>query len=99
MCSSATTAAAARFTSTAAGPPAAPSPPDNRGGTMKAVLRTTMAGALALGLAACGSDNTNDATGPYAEGKTFTMILSADPGSLDPHFAALSVTLQADRFL
>jgi len=69
---------------------------------MKAVIRTALAGAVALGsvlaAAACGSDE-DPAGGQYAEGKTFTMILSADPGNLDPHFAALSVTLQADRFL
>lgn len=69
---------------------------------MKAVLRTATAGALALGMAACGSSpGAGDRTGgqKFADGKTFTMILSGDPGNLDPHFTSLSVTSQVDRFL
>jgi peptide/nickel transport system substrate-binding protein len=73
---------------------------------MRTVLRTTAAAALALGLAlgmtACGGGNGNSGNNNgqnFAEGKTFTMVLGADPGNLDPHFTSLSVTLQADRFL
>lgn len=35
----------------------------------------------------------------YANGKTLTMVLQADPGSLDPDLTSLSVTLQTDFFL
>ncbi len=35
----------------------------------------------------------------YASGKAATVILPADPGSLDPDLTALSVTQQADLFL
>jgi peptide/nickel transport system substrate-binding protein len=35
----------------------------------------------------------------YAEGKTLTMIIGADPGNLDPHMTSLSVAYQVDRFL
>jgi peptide/nickel transport system substrate-binding protein len=35
----------------------------------------------------------------YANGKTATIILPSDPGSLDPDLTSLSVTLQADLFL
>ncbi|HZM82962.1 MAG TPA: ABC transporter substrate-binding protein [Candidatus Limnocylindrales bacterium] len=69
---------------------------------MRTVLRIATACALMLGAAACGGgNNDNGANGgqKLAEGKTFTMVLGADPGNLDPHFTSLSVTLQADRFL
>jgi peptide/nickel transport system substrate-binding protein len=35
----------------------------------------------------------------YASGKTATVILPSDPGSLDPDLTSLSVTLQADLFM
>lgn len=69
---------------------------------MKAVLRIATTGALVLGLAACGNDpGSSPGTGgtKYAEGKTFTMVLGADPGNLDPHFTSLSTALEVDRFL
>ncbi|GIH02369.1 peptide ABC transporter substrate-binding protein [Rhizocola hellebori] len=66
---------------------------------MKAVLRLATAGALALGLAACSGNSATPSGTKFAEGKTFTMILSADPGNLDPHFTSLSTTQQVDRFL
>jgi peptide/nickel transport system substrate-binding protein len=37
--------------------------------------------------------------GNFAEGKTFTMVISADPGNLDPLMTSLSSALQVDRFL
>jgi peptide/nickel transport system substrate-binding protein len=66
---------------------------------MKSFLRIATAGALALGVAACGAQARPSGQPQYAEGKTFTMILGADPGNLDPHFTSLSATLAADRFL
>lgn len=66
---------------------------------MRSFLRIATAGALALGLTACGGESGPPAGPQYAEGKTFTMILGADPGNLDPHFTSLSATLAADRFL
>ncbi|MFL6143218.1 MAG: ABC transporter substrate-binding protein [Labedaea sp.] len=69
---------------------------------MKSVLTSTAAGALALTLAACGSGTSGQTPGGgqnFANGKTFTMVLAADPGNLDPHFTSLAVTLQVDRFL
>ena len=66
---------------------------------MKAVMRFATAGALALGLAACSGNSATPSGTKFAEGKTFTMILSGDPGNLDPHFTSLSTTQQADRFL
>jgi peptide/nickel transport system substrate-binding protein len=69
---------------------------------MKPVLTIAAAGVLALSLAACGGQPSGPAAGggqTFANGKTFTMVLAADPGNLDPHLTALSVTLQVDRFL
>jgi peptide/nickel transport system substrate-binding protein len=69
---------------------------------MKSVLTTAVAGALVCTLAACGGGSSGPAAGGgqnFANGKTFTMVLPADPGNLDPHFTSLSVTLQVDRFL
>ncbi len=61
----------------------------------------------AAGGAASSAAGTPGATGTtqspgsqqYASGKTLTMVLPADPGSLDPDLTSLSVTLQADFFL
>ncbi|GAA1011555.1 peptide ABC transporter substrate-binding protein [Acrocarpospora pleiomorpha] len=54
-------------------------------------------GALALAtLTACGN---GPAAQEPASGKTFTLVLGADPGNLDPHFTSLASALQADRFL
>ncbi len=48
-------------------------------------------------LAGCGSGST--ASGGLADGKTFTMSVGADPGSLDPALTVLSVARQVGRFL
>lgn len=66
---------------------------------MRTVLRMAAACALMLGAAACGNGSDKSGGQKFAEGKTFTMVIGADPGNLDPHFTSLSVTLQADRFL
>jgi len=53
------------------------------------------------GLAACGGSDSTDAsagTASYAEGKTFTLALSSDPGALDPQGAAGSSLLQLSTF-
>jgi peptide/nickel transport system substrate-binding protein len=67
---------------------------------MRSVLTAAAAGGLSLTLAACGG-GTNGASGEQklANGKTFTMVLGSDPGTLDPHFTSLSSALQADEFL
>ncbi|KAA9163646.1 ABC transporter substrate-binding protein [Amycolatopsis acidicola] len=62
---------------------------------MKSALKTAAAAALALTLAACGGGS----GASTVDGGTFTLVSGGDPGSLDPHFTALSVTIQADRFL
>jgi peptide/nickel transport system substrate-binding protein len=67
---------------------------------MKRTLTLTAVGALALALAACssgGSGATNGQT--FANGKTFTMVLGTDPGTLDPDFTAIASAGQVDRFL
>ena len=67
---------------------------------MKSVLRIVVAGTLALSLASCGGEGGGTAGSQnLVNGKTFTMVLPADPGNLDPHFTSLSVTHQVDRFL
>jgi peptide/nickel transport system substrate-binding protein len=78
-------------------------------------VTTAALGAAVLTVAACGGaggsaapgSNTGGATPSggsagtqqYANGKTLTMVLPADPGSLDPDLTSLSVTMQADYFL
>ena len=54
-----------------------------------------------LGLTACAGAKSAGSTGEQslADGKTFTMAISADPGNLDPHFTSLGVTVQLDMFL
>jgi peptide/nickel transport system substrate-binding protein len=72
---------------------------------MKAT-RTALAllAAAALGLTACGGGG-GSATGAgsggddFVNGKTFTMAIATDPGSLDPDMTVLSVTRNMDRFL
>ncbi|MET0233509.1 MAG: ABC transporter substrate-binding protein [Kibdelosporangium sp.] len=66
---------------------------------MRSVLRIAVAGTVTLSLAACGGSGQPEGSQNLVNGKTFTMVLPADPGSLDPHFTSLSVTLQVDRFL
>ncbi|TCN32289.1 peptide/nickel transport system substrate-binding protein [Kribbella orskensis] len=72
---------------------------------MRSPQTLVLAGTLALGLVltACdsgsGSSATVGNTGKFAEGQTFTMAISADPGNLDPHFTSLSVTQQVDAFM
>lgn len=68
----------------------------------RSFLTMAAVGGVALALAACGDGKGAGGTSGgqrYADGKTFTMILGADPGNLDPHFTSLASTLQADRFL
>ncbi|WP_439657144.1 ABC transporter substrate-binding protein [Lentzea sp. HUAS TT2] len=49
-------------------------------------------------LAGCGTSATSGSQ-DLAEGKTFTMSVAADPGSLDPALTVLSVARQVGRFL
>lgn len=69
---------------------------------MKRVLGAAAVGLLALALAACGgggSSGNTPAGQNFVNGKTFTLVLGADPGNLDPHFTSLSAALATDRFL
>ena len=65
---------------------------------MRSVRTIATVGGLALLHGACGG---NAATGEqtFADGKTFTMVLGADPGTLDPHLTTLSVAYLVDRFM
>ncbi|BCJ74755.1 peptide ABC transporter substrate-binding protein [Catellatospora sp. IY07-71] len=66
---------------------------------MRSIVTVTAAGALALTLAACGGTDNPTGGDSFADGKTFTLVLSSDPGTLDPHFTSISVAGQVDRFL
>lgn len=63
---------------------------------MKTIPTIITAGVLALSLVACGGGESGQRA---VDGGTFTFILSADPGNLDPQFTSLSSTMQVDRFL
>ncbi|WP_328992799.1 ABC transporter substrate-binding protein [Kribbella sp. NBC_01245] len=69
---------------------------------MKRILIPTLA-ATALVLSACAGGGTAGTSaaggGKLADGKTFTMSLTTDPGNLDPMMTVLSVTRAVDRFL
>ncbi len=58
-------------------------------------------GVLALTATACGGSGGGAAAGDGTpvDGKTFSLGVGSDPGSLDPHMTVLSVALQVDRFL
>lgn len=58
-------------------------------------------GATALALTSCaGGAAPGDAgEGVLADGKTFTSVISTDPGSLDPFVTVMSVARSVDRFL
>ena len=52
-----------------------------------------------VGLTACGgSDGGSSGSSTYADGKTFTLALSADPGALDPQGSASSPLFQVSKF-
>jgi len=53
------------------------------------------------GSSASGSSPSTSGSGDqqFADGKTLTIAMSADPGNLDPQMTALSTTLQVDQFL
>jgi peptide/nickel transport system substrate-binding protein len=70
-------------------------------GIVRRILTATAVSAVVLSVAACGGgdDGGDGASTQYADGKTLTMVVGADPGSLDPHFASLSATQQIDYFL
>ena len=59
-------------------------------------------GVLAMIVTACGTSSAGQtASGgqKLANGKTFTMVLSSDPGTLDPDFTSLSAAIQLDDFM
>ncbi|WP_200846772.1 ABC transporter substrate-binding protein [Arthrobacter sp. 18067] len=71
----------------------------NTQGMIKAALSAFTVGALSLTMAACSGSAPKTDSNELANGKTFTLRLSVDPGSLDPLFASNSVTQQTARFL
>src|ERR1700754_4294870 len=69
---------------------------------MRSVRIIAAVSCLAFALGACGGnagDGGSAGEQQFADGKTFTMALGADPGSLDPHPTSLSVTALVDRFM
>jgi peptide/nickel transport system substrate-binding protein len=60
-------------------------------------------GAAALALTSCAasapSGGGDSPDGVLADGKTFTSVISTDPGSLDPFITVMSVARSIDRFL
>jgi peptide/nickel transport system substrate-binding protein len=66
---------------------------------MKTIPTIITAGVLAASLVACGGGGGGESGQNLVEGGTFTFILGADPGNLDPHFTSLSDTYQVDKFL
>lgn len=79
---------------------------------MKRILTTAAALSAAVTVAACssgssGSGSSGSSAGGsaaasgqhYASGQTATILLGADPGSLDPDMTSLSAALQADLFM
>jgi peptide/nickel transport system substrate-binding protein len=69
---------------------------------MRSVRNIAVVSGLALALGACGGnggDGGSVGEQQFADGKTFTMALGADPGSLDPHLTSLSVAALVDRFM
>ncbi len=68
---------------------------------MKTIPTIVTAGVLAVSLVACGGSGGGGAGGgrDLVDGATFTLVLSADPGNLDPHFTSLASAFQVDRFL
>ncbi|MER5258909.1 ABC transporter substrate-binding protein [Streptomyces sp. NPDC002855] len=66
-------------------------------------IAAAVIGVAALGLTAC--DGAPDAGGPaasggsLADGRSFTMALPSDPGTLDPAMTVMAGAIQVDRFL
>jgi peptide/nickel transport system substrate-binding protein len=58
-------------------------------------------GVLALATTACGGSGSGPGSGDGTpvDGKTFSLGVGSDPGTLDPHMTVLSVAIQVDRFL
>ena len=67
---------------------------------MKTIPTAATAAVLAVSLVACGGGSGGAGSGQdLVDGGTFTFVLNADPGNLDPHFTSLASTMQVDRFL
>ncbi|GAA1927059.1 ABC transporter substrate-binding protein [Streptomyces durmitorensis] len=66
-------------------------------------IAAAVVGAAALGLTGCGG--APNAGGPaasggrLADGKSFTLAMPSDPGTLDPAMTVMATAIQADRFL
>ncbi|MET9230304.1 ABC transporter substrate-binding protein [Lentzea sp. NPDC003310] len=61
-------------------------------------MKRAVALLAAVVLTGCGT-SANSGSSQLADGKTFTMSVAADPGSLDPALTVLSVARQVGRFL
>lgn len=66
---------------------------------MKTIPTIVTAGVLVTSLVACGGGGGDAGGQNLVEGGTFTFVIGADPGNLDPHFTSLSATYQVDKFL
>lgn len=66
-------------------------------------LTAVVAGVVVVTVSACGAPASSGpdrtANQKLADGKTFTLAVPSDPGSLDPAMTVLSVTRQIDQFL
>lgn len=66
--------------------------------TSKRTAIATAAAVSALALTLAGCSSSGDAPREPVEGGTFTQIVSADPGSLDPQMSAASALFAVSRF-
>ncbi|MGP3534300.1 ABC transporter substrate-binding protein [Microbacterium sp. RD1] len=66
--------------------------------TRTALAAVAAAGALALTLAGCSGGDSGSGDGAPVEGGTFTQILPADPGALDPQMSAGSALFALSKF-
>jgi peptide/nickel transport system substrate-binding protein len=66
---------------------------------MRRGAAAAVVGVVSLALAGCGGSSGSSGGQSFAEGQTFTMVLGADPGTLDPHLTSLSPAFEVDRFL
>ncbi|MFG2503643.1 ABC transporter substrate-binding protein [Streptomyces sp. NPDC048441] len=66
-------------------------------------IAAAVVGAAALTLTGCGGPSNAGSTaatgGSLADGRTFTMALPSDPGTLDPAMTVIAAAIQVDRFL
>lgn len=66
--------------------------------TRTAIAAVAAAGTLALTLAGCTGGGSGSSDGAPVEGGTFTQVLAADPGALDPQMSAGSALFALSKF-